>query len=221
MSAPSLSLAEELLLLGYREEDGKRIAGGTELQAGAAGALVAELALAERIDLDADRITVTDPTPVGDPELDDVLARMRTDAKARKPVWWIGKLNKAALVDRLMRRLGERGVLRVDEHLVLGIFPAHRYPELDPRPEQEIRARMRAAINGEQPDARTAALIALMDACGLNRKVFGDLDRRMLKHRAKEITDSEWAGRATRKVIQNIHAATAGAAAAAAAAGSS
>jgi hypothetical protein len=219
MNTP-LILAEELALLGHDGSTGRRITDGTRLTVATAGSLVADLALAERIDLDSKRIAVLNPAPTGDAELDGVLARVTAETRPRKPEWLISKLNKRDLPKRVQARLAARGIVRAEEKRALGMFPVVRYPHLDPRPEQEVRGRMWEAINGAEPSPRTAALIALTSACNLDRKIFPDVDRRMLKRRAKEISEGEWAGAAVRKVIQNINAAAAGAAAAAASAGS-
>lgn len=219
MSVP-LILAEELILLGHDGPTGRRVADGTGLTVAAAGSLIADLALAERIDLDAKRVAVIDPAPVGDPELDGVLAWIAAETRPRKAEWLVGKLNKRELPKRLQARLAERGVVRAVEHRTLGLFPGVRYPQLDPRPLEEIRGRMRQAIDGAAPAPRTAALIALTSACRLDRKIFPDVDRRVLKRRAKEISEGEWASAAVRKVIQNINAAAAATAAAVAASSS-
>lgn len=219
MSTSPLTLAEELSLLAHRDSDGKRITGGTELAVGVAGALVAELALTERITLDTGRVTVRDRTGVDDPELDDALTRMRDARRPRKPDWWITRLNTAALSTRLKRRLVERGVLRVAEHRMLGVVPRYRHPALDPQPGQEIRTRVRAAIDGERPDARTAALIAVLHACGLDRTIFDDLDRTTLRNRAARLAEGDWTGPATPDVVRDIQAVATAAATAGAAAG--
>lgn len=214
-----LTLAEELLLLGHDGATGRRIADGTGLTVATAGSLLADLALAERIDLDSKRVTVLSAAPVGHPELDHVLAWIASETRPRKPEWLVSKLNKRDLPRRVQARLAANGIVRAEERRALGLFPYTRYPQLDPRPAQEISTRMRDAINGGTPSPRTAALVALTSACRLDRKIFPDLDRRLLKRRAKEISEGEWASAAVRKVIQNINAAAAGAAAAAASAG--
>lgn len=214
----TLTLAEELLLLAHGDT-GRRIADSTALPVGVAGSLLAELALAERLDLDDTVVAVRDRAPIGDPELDQALARIAAEPKPRKPEWWIDKLGKPngngvpALSQRLLGRLTERGILRATRHRVLGLFPTTRYAELDPGPGQEIRSRLYESLNGATPAPRTAALVALIDACDLAPKLFPDLGKKALKQRAREITDGEWAGAATRKVIQNIRAAAAASAA--------
>ena len=81
-----------------------------------------------------------------------------------------------------------------------------------------------ALVQQTAPDARTAALIALLHALKCEHKIIDprpyQLSRRQLRARAEEIAMDNWASEAVRKVIGEMVAATATAAAAAAAASS-
>jgi hypothetical protein len=67
---------------------------------------------------------------------------------------------------------------------------------------------MRSAIAASGPvEARTAALCALVAATGLERKVFADMDRKQVKARLKEISESSWAAEAVKKTIAEVQAA--------------
>ncbi|MEV7907880.1 GOLPH3/VPS74 family protein, partial [Streptomyces anulatus] len=80
-------IAEEVLLLAYGEVEGRQLVGSSELDAALGGSLLAELAVNGRIDLADKRVTVLDPTPLGDEELDATLARIAAEPKERKPEW--------------------------------------------------------------------------------------------------------------------------------------
>jgi Golgi phosphoprotein 3 (GPP34) len=204
-----VTLAEELLLIAYNDETGKVGAGGPELDCGLAGALLLELALAGRIDVVDGKITVLDPAAAGEVLTDTALARIIREGKARKPEWWVGKLRSKLRAD-VLARLTERGVLRLERHKVMGLFPVRRYPSVDPATENSARARLdMAVVKGVEADPRTAALASLLHACGLAKRTFPDIDRRQLKARMKEINEGQWAGAAVRKAIQSIHAAVA------------
>ena len=204
-----VTLAEELLLIAYNDETGKASTGAAELDCGLAGAVLLELALAGRIDVVDGKVTVLDPAATGEPVTDSALARISHERKARKPEWWVGKLH-SKLRPRVLARLTERGVLRLERHRVMGLFPVQRYPSVDPAVESAARARLDlAVVKGVEPDARTAALASLLHACGLAKRTFPDLDRRQLKARMKEINEGQWAGAAVRKAIQSIQAAVA------------
>lgn len=203
-----ISLAEELLLVAY-DETGRASTGTAELDCGLAGAVLVELAMRGRIDVSAGKVTVLDASATGEPVLDGVLDRIEREGKARKPEWWVGKL-RSGLRARLLARLMQRGVLRLERHKVLGLFPVRRYPSVDPALERAARARLDlAVVKGVEPDARTAALASLLHACGLAKRSFPDLDRRQLKARMSQINEGQWAGAAVRQAIRSIQAAVA------------
>jgi aminopeptidase N len=81
-----------------------------------------------------------------------------------------------------------------------------------------------ALVQQTAPDARTAALIALLHALKCEHKIIDprpyQLSRQQLRARAEEIAKANWASEAVRTVISEMAAATATATAAAAAASS-
>ncbi|GAB3962964.1 hypothetical protein GCM10029978_019550 [Actinoallomurus acanthiterrae] len=215
-----LTLADELLLLTRREQDGRSLIGGTELDCGVAGALLAELALAERVQLVEGRIAVVDPSPLGDPDLDALLERIAADGRPRKADRWVSKMRRDSTRKRRLARLAAMGVLEAREHKVLGLFPYTDYTVRDPSHRQELHARLEAVLNGAPSDDRSSALLAIAHACRLDRKAFPGVDGKVRRRRVKEITEDEWAGRAVAKVIASIQAGVQAAASAAVIGGS-
>lgn len=201
-----VSLAEELLLLGYNDETGRAEVGSPQLDCGLAGAVLVELALAGRVEVIDGKLTVLAPAPVGDVEADAALGRITGEGKERKPEWWVGKL-RSGIRDRLLDRLTDRGVQQQRRQKVLGLFPVRRYPTVDSAPEAATRARLELVVaQGRRADARTAALASLLDACGLARRTFPDLDRGQLKARMHQLNEGQWTSAAVRKAIQWIQA---------------
>lgn len=198
-----MTIAEELLLLAYRESTGKPMIGHHELDPAVAGALLSELVVNERVELSDKRVVVRDASPLGDQELDGALARIAQEAKPRKPDHWVNKLQSGKLRERLLTRLAERGVLTAEHGKALGIFPTTRWPEADPGVELEVRERVDSALAGGTPEARTAVLIALTRAVKLDRKAFPGADRK----RIKEISEGAWAADAVAKTVQAVNAA--------------
>lgn len=160
----SIPLAEELLLLGYDDQSGKATVSRIGLDLGMAAALMIELALAGRIKLgDAKTVAVIDPSPIGHPIGDAVLARIAADSP-HTVASWVQRL-RHGLRDGILRDLCTRGVVRELDETALGFITLHRYPVVDPKPEADVRARLTAALTGDiPPDERTAALAALIVA---------------------------------------------------------
>ncbi|MEU1687220.1 GPP34 family phosphoprotein [Micromonospora sp. NPDC005707] len=203
-----LLLTDELVLLAY-DDGGTNRLGRPHLDYGLAGAVLLELALAGRVEVTGGRLAVTDPAPTGVPLLDRALATVAGD-RPRKPKDWIGKLAKG-LPDRVLDGLVDAGVLRRESDRVLWVFPRTRYPSptgAEPAVETAARERMLAALAAAGPvDARTAALLTLTRAVGLDRKLFRELPRDRVKARLAEIAAGDWASAATKKAIEETQAA--------------
>lgn len=194
-----LSLAEELLLLALEDEEGK-VSGAASgsLECGLAGAVLMELALADRISLDSGKVVVADSSPIGERVLDDALEKIAKSSKVRDAEHWIsGGLDSGALKDALQDGLVEKGVLASEQHKVLWVIPIQRYPERDGEPEQELRERIRAVLlEGQPPEPRLAAMIALIKACSLTDEIFASSERERARQRLEEISDERVVGEA-------------------------
>jgi Golgi phosphoprotein 3 (GPP34) len=206
-------LAEDLLLLLYDDESGKPISGSPQTDYALAGAVLLELTMLGKIDVAGqnedvkkDRLVVRDPAPTGDPVLDERLALIG-GKEGSKPQNLIGKLSKN-LREALLERLAGQGIVKAEKGKVLGLFPITRWPAQDARHENDVRAALDAALRiGTQPDQRTAALVALLHSVDVVPKIIIDHpDKKALKRRAKEISESAWAADAVRKAVQAVQA---------------
>ncbi|GIJ19543.1 GOLPH3/VPS74 family protein [Micromonospora lutea] len=153
-------LAEELLLLAYDDETGKATLPRISLDLGMAAAVLIELALAGRIAYSDGALTAVDPTPTGEPVIDDVLTRIVADTP-HSPSSWVQRL-RHGLRERILGDLCEQGVIESVDETELGFIRVHRYPVVDPSVEEETRQRLAVVLTGAAPDERTAALATLV-----------------------------------------------------------
>ena len=226
-------IAEEFLLLSLDNESGKPMLGKDRLGPALGGALVAELALMERIGVtphDAGwskrgRITITNLTPTDDPELDEAMRKLaESEGKKLKDVLSDFASKKVRLGyqlrERLLERLAKDGVVKQQEGTVLGFIPRTTWPAGDLAAEDDVRERLQSAlVSGVTPTERTLVLIALLQVTGLLPKVVTTEDKRALKARAKQLTEGDWAAKAVKDAIDEVTAATVAVAAGAAGAG--
>ncbi|MBO3747026.1 GPP34 family phosphoprotein [Streptosporangiaceae bacterium NEAU-GS5] len=199
----TVTIAEEVLLLAYRPDSGRRAIRSVELNAAVAGGLLAELAVNGRIALDGKHLVVSDRSPLGDEELDAALARMVADPKPRKPESWVRRLKNTRPRRRLLARLIASGVLTEKRAKALGIIPIRVYPTTASDVSKEIRDRVVNALDDAEPDPRTAALLGLIQAARLYRKVFPGIDRARLA----ALTKHDWVSVAVRRSINTTYAA--------------
>ena len=159
----SIALAEELLLLAYDDQTGKATGSRIGLDLGMAAAVLVDLALAGRISYVNGYLTVVDPSPVGDPIADAVLAKAAAD-EPHTPAQWLQRLRHRLRI-RVLEDLVARGVVRDVDETQMGVIHLHVYPVADPGYEAEIRRRLAEALTTDAiPDERTAALATLLTA---------------------------------------------------------
>jgi Golgi phosphoprotein 3 (GPP34) len=213
------SLTAELLLVALDDATGKPLVDGTRLKAAVAGAAVVDLTLTGGLRLTGKGDPEAGPgrlvrttQVVADPRLDEV-ARV---VHGRKPKDAVGKVGGASawrdragdIKDAVLADLVDEGVLRHQPGKVLGLFPTHAWPLARPEVEQEVRTRVRAAVvQGVQPDARTAALVALLHAVDLLPRLFPDQPRREVRARAAVVSEGDWGGEAVRRAVQDVQTA--------------
>ncbi|MFC7551509.1 GPP34 family phosphoprotein [Pseudoroseomonas wenyumeiae] len=167
----SLTMPEELLLLMLDDESGRLIDRATPAGDYALiGAMLAELALEERIDTDPPRLRVKSAAPTGDAVLDGVLARIAAEREPRDSRWWVETLagDVETYRNAYFERLVQRGILKSEEGRFLWFFSERRYPVISDKEEREVKARLMSIIFEDgPPSARDSLLIGLTRAAGL------------------------------------------------------
>jgi hypothetical protein len=217
-----LTFHEEIMVLLLHDENGTFLPVSEHtLNRALTGAVLMDLAFANRIDTDPERLVVIDSTPTGDPLLDRILARIAGDGSADSRTW-IETLSaeeasakqagtiRATALDKLV----ERGVLERREEKFLWVFRSRRYPTVDGKVEQEVKKRIADVLfSDEIPDPRDVALICLVDSCNILQTIFskGEIDR--VKPRIEQLRKMDPIGREMAGAIADIERAIAIAAA--------
>lgn len=189
-------LATDLLLLALDDERGTVLPqAGIGLDYGLAGAVVMELALRGRLQVERERVSATG-TATDDPLLDDAL-RAIAATPGKTLSHWVrhlpGEMN--GLRQRLLDRLVAKGTLARRDQRVLLLFHRNVYPERDARVEHDIRARLDGVLlHGQSPDAATACLIHLAAACRVTDAIYPRDQHKAIRARMAELDDPGVAG---------------------------
>ena len=209
----NLFLHEEILLLALRDEEGT-IASGTMYQYAIGAALLAELLLSKRIEVEQSGkkklVNLVSSTLLGEPLIDECLEKISSAKRRAVLQTWVSRFAGVKnLKHRVARQLCKRGVLRADEDKVLLIFTRKIYPEVNPGPEKELIERLRYAIFTDAGDVepRTVVLLSLANSTGLLKVVFDKKKLKGRKARIKQIVNGEITGKAATEAIQAMQAA--------------
>ena len=218
-----LTFYEEIIVLLLHDENGTFLPVSEHtLNRALTGAVLMDLAFANRIDTDPERLVVIDSAPTGDPLLDRILAQIagaETGADSRS---WIETLSAeeasaergASIRAAALNKLVERGVLERREEKFLWVFRSRRYPMIDGKVEQEAKKRIADVLfSDEIPDPRDVALICLVDSCNILQTIFSRREIDRVEPRIKQLRTMDLIGREMANAIADIERAIAIAAA--------
>lgn len=208
-----LLLYEEIMLLALRDEKGT-IASGTMYQIALGGAILSELLLEKRIEVDVSKkrklVDLVDSKPIGDPLVDECLEKIKNAKRRATLQTWVTRFaNVKKLKHRAAAQLCKRRILRADEGKVLLIFTRKTYPEINPKPERELIERLRKAIftDAKSLDPRTVVLVSLAKNCDLLKIPFDKKKLRERKKRIEGIVNGEMTGEAAKAAMEAMQAA--------------
>ncbi|WP_338662224.1 GPP34 family phosphoprotein [Pararoseomonas sp. SCSIO 73927] len=211
-----LTMPEELILLMLDDRSGRlHETAGPASGYAVAGAILAELALRNRIDTDPQRLFVADPAPTGDSILDPVLSRIAADTGPgagegdvpHDSRYWIETLGREAETYReaIFARLVAHGILREEQGRFLWIFPERRYPVISDKEEREVKARLTGVIfNDDIPEPRDALLIGLCRAAGLLPLILSGEALEGAEPRIRQVANMEELSRSLGNAVRDI-----------------
>ena len=209
----TLFLHEEILLLALRDEEGT-IASGTMYQYAIGAAVLAELLLTKRIEVEQSGkrklANLISSSPLGEPLIDECLEKVNSAKRRAVLQTWVSRFASVKnLKHRVAQQLCRRGILRADEDKILLLFTRKIYPEINPGPERELIRRLEHAIFTETRDVdpRTVVLLSLANSTGLLKVVFDKKKLKGRKVRIKQIVNGEITGKAATEAIQSMQAA--------------
>ncbi len=201
-----LTFAEELLLLALDDKKGViKPLPCHSIRFALTGAILMDLALADRIDTDLDSLIVVNAEPVGNQLLDDVLKRLEKADTPKNTEYWLNDIawNIEDLQEKTLQQLVDKGILKVEDRKVLWVFARRRYPLIDDREVKEVHARLRELIlNQDIPDPRDAVLISLVLACNLFNEIFSEDELEKVMPWITKLAKLDLIGR---EVNQSIH----------------
>lgn len=209
-----LNLIDQLILLALNDDTGKFDVDSDTLGFATAGAVLLELVLQNRVDVDGKTVRVTDTAFTGEKILDSCFTKIVQSKKERSVSHWIEALAGVGGVikDETVNRLIESGILRRVKEKVLWVFEVNKFPAQNRMPENMLRKRIHDIVmNDQEPDIREAVLLSLISSCDAVRTVFGKDRAAAYKRRIKEISADEQiaaiAGEAVKRVKEQMEAA--------------
>ncbi|HEX3748357.1 MAG TPA: GPP34 family phosphoprotein [Bryobacteraceae bacterium] len=173
------------------------------------GALFFDLALARKIDTDTETIHIIDRTPTGQPTVDRVLAGMADKPQLTTVRDWIEEifLRRDDLEGEALGSLIAQGILRHEKTKRLWIIDVERFPLVNDRPQQHVKARLAEAILTDAiPETRDIMLVSIAEQCGLLGYVLSGTQLSSRRHRIETLSKLETISRKVNEAIAGLDA---------------
>jgi len=208
-----LHIYEEVLLLALRDKKGT-ILFGVNYQQALAGALLAELLLKKKIEIETSGrrkfVKLLDRKSMRNQLLDECLNKLSSSKRRARPINWVQRFaNISRLKHKAAQSLCRKRILKMEEDKVLLLFRRKLYPELNPKPEKQLIDRLSSAIFGgsKEVDPQTIILISICQSTGILNHLFDKKELRKQKQRIKDITSGNLIGQATKEAVEAMQAA--------------
>ena len=207
-----LTVTEEILLLIVDSESGsiQHSLPAHRRDVVVAGAVLTDLALANRIDTDPERLFLIDPKPVDDDLLDPTLQDIAGESEARDTAYWIMRTagRGSAIRARARERLIAHGILEAEANglvfLSRLVARARRYT-VDGETREEVQSRViRTLFSEDIPDPRDVLIIGLVAACGVFESILSREELADVQERIDTISRLDLMGRTIRESIRKI-----------------
>lgn len=200
-----LSLVEEVLLLTFHDKTGRaRRLPEYSIEFAVAGAVLADLALLDRIDSDLESVMVVEDSPTGD-RVHDAVLRDLAAAKGRQDVkHWIMRFARVESIRHLaLDQLADKGILRPKKWTLPFAVGRRRYEVVDPAVPRSSKARIREVLTTDAiPDPRDILLVCLVHACSLLRTVMDRRDLRAAGERIEKVARMDLIGQVMLRELQ-------------------
>jgi len=204
----NLTLTDKLILLALDDEKGTFVNFTQGFGYALAGAILMELNLKDKIEIKEKKILVKRSEREEDMLLETYYSLMRESAKVRKIDYWIDKLGcrESAIIKLVTERLVQNGILTLEEKKFLWIFSLKKYPTKNPKPEFKVRKQLINIIErGQEADLEELMLISLVDACNLNKEVYGKKKAKAYKDKIKAVIEKSKSNAAINATIKEVH----------------
>ncbi len=207
-----LRLSEELLVMTMNKKTGA-IASFKPMvfKYTLAAAVLQELFIRKKLELDGELVKVIDGEPPGDVILDKALKMVTDSQKDKKVQHWVSKLGgkskefKKILVEDLVNK----SVLRpLDEDEPPGTFSRKRirFRIWYDRPLIKLHKQLHdILVYGKEPDSKSLRLIGLINACKLTRNIFKDKkEQETAAIRVQKLSDDDVFKKGVRSAVNAV-----------------
>jgi len=172
------------------------------LHYGLATAFLAELVLANKIQLAEDRLIVAGNTLSGDALLDDILSMITADNKPRKLGRWIQAIRIKLTIKQVALRLVEHKAIVIEKKHYSWVIPYSAFPQVQASAKYQVKQHLRGIVlAGEPANPADIILLSLLKAGRFLGLVFTRDERKTADKKVDSLVQGEIFGETVAKLV--------------------
>ncbi len=195
-----LTLVEKFVLLAHHPEKGRFTVTGVQLWNGIVGALLIEMSLQKRIEIEDGRIVLKDDKKISDPVMSEIAGMIKQSEKPKKIRYWLSKISKKAnrYKKEVLAGMVKKGLLRSERKRFIFIPYTLFYLQDKRIWGKMIRHLRKAALYPSSVDVtqEDVVLLGLIEATKMHKVLASNKDelKRIKRELKKVIEESPIAG---------------------------
>ncbi len=182
MAEKNFNTAEKFLLIAHHPEKGRFLIPHMFLQYGIAGAILLDLTLEDRIELDNNQLILKPARVSADPVINEAVTLMTESPRSRKADYWVRKLatRYRKYKWQVLKGLADKRMVRIEEKKFLGLIPYRKSYLIESYTRGNMIRQLKSEILAytREPSSASMAIAGLIDACRMHRILSDDREER-------------------------------------------
>jgi hypothetical protein len=207
----SLNTAEKFVLICHHPAKGRFTISRQYIQYGLAGAILLDLCLEGKLDLNENRIILKSGSLPADPVKAEVVEMITRSDRPRKTAFWVRKLafRYNRYLKQVLDAMGIKRLIRFEDKKFLGIIPWRRSYLVESYTRSNLIRQVKNDILVYRGDGgESMALAGLIEACRMHRILSTDRDElKMIRVQLKKIIKESPVSDAVMQTIRQVQAA--------------
>lgn len=212
MAGKNFNTAGKFLLIAHHPEKGRFLIPHIFLQYGIAGALLMDLTLEDRIEVENKQLILKPAKGSADPVINEVVTIMSQSPKSRSVGYWVRKLatRYRKYKWQLLKGLEDERMVRIEEKKFLGLIPYRKSYLIESYTRSNLIRQLKSEILAytREPSSASMAIAGLIEACRMQRVLSDDREeRKNIKTQLKKINKESPVSDVVSQSIRQVQAA--------------
>lgn len=182
------------------------------LQYGISGAILLDMTLEDRIELENKQLILKTAMVSADPVINEAVTLISQSSKPRKAGYWVRKLamRHKKFKWQILNSLADKRVVRIEEKKFLGLIPYRKSFLMESYTRSNLIRQLKSEILAytREPSSASMAIAGLIEACRMHRILSDDREElRNIRAQLKKISKESPVSEVISQTIKQVQAA--------------